>query len=103
MKPDSRSRHLLQNLDRIHNIIHGHLSVGDPSSSARDPSASVRDPSASARDVDAPLEKLKLQDCFIPQITSVSQSGPYRPPGGVEEMQRGNRRVRLEWGAYITV
>ncbi|KAF2349482.1 hypothetical protein FHG87_019762 [Trinorchestia longiramus] len=34
---------------------------------------------------------------------SVSQSGPYRPPGGVEEMQRGGRRVRLEWGAYITV
>ncbi|KAF2358023.1 hypothetical protein FHG87_011222 [Trinorchestia longiramus] len=35
--------------------------------------------------------------------TSVSQSGPYRPPGGVEEMQGGDRRVRLEWGAYITV
>ncbi|KAF2367084.1 hypothetical protein FHG87_002163 [Trinorchestia longiramus] len=34
---------------------------------------------------------------------SVSQSGPYRPPGGVEEMQGGGRRVRLEWGAYITV
>ncbi|KAF2363358.1 hypothetical protein FHG87_005885 [Trinorchestia longiramus] len=33
----------------------------------------------------------------------VSQSGPYRPPGGVEEMQGGGRRVRLEWGAYITV
>ncbi|KAF2367796.1 hypothetical protein FHG87_001441 [Trinorchestia longiramus] len=30
---------------------------------------------------------------------SVSQSGPYRPPGGVEEMQGGCRRVRLEWGA----
>ncbi|KAF2360576.1 hypothetical protein FHG87_008664 [Trinorchestia longiramus] len=29
----------------------------------------------------------------------VSQSGP----GGVEEMQEGGRRVRLEWGAYITV
>ncbi|KAF2365753.1 hypothetical protein FHG87_003485 [Trinorchestia longiramus] len=27
---------------------------------------------------------------------SVSQSGPYRPPGGVEEMQGGGRRVRLE-------
>ncbi|KAF2346628.1 hypothetical protein FHG87_022616 [Trinorchestia longiramus] len=25
------------------------------------------------------------------------------PPGGVEEMQGGDRRVRLEWGAYITV
>ncbi|KAF2368243.1 hypothetical protein FHG87_000999 [Trinorchestia longiramus] len=25
------------------------------------------------------------------------------PPGGVEEMQGGGRRVRLEWGAYITV
>ncbi|KAF2348172.1 hypothetical protein FHG87_021073 [Trinorchestia longiramus] len=35
--------------------------------------------------------------------TSVSQSGPYRPPGGVEEMQGGGRRVRLEWGTYITV
>ncbi|KAF2359812.1 hypothetical protein FHG87_009430 [Trinorchestia longiramus] len=35
--------------------------------------------------------------------TSVSQSGPYRPPGGVEEIQGGGRRVRLEWGAYITV
>ncbi|KAF2349493.1 hypothetical protein FHG87_019752 [Trinorchestia longiramus] len=35
--------------------------------------------------------------------SSVSQSGPYRPPGGVEEMQGGGRRVRLEWGAYITV
>ncbi|KAF2350038.1 hypothetical protein FHG87_019209 [Trinorchestia longiramus] len=34
---------------------------------------------------------------------SVPQSGPYRPPGGVEEMQGGGRRVRLEWGAYITV
>ncbi|KAF2355452.1 Homeobox domain [Trinorchestia longiramus] len=33
----------------------------------------------------------------------VSQSGPYRPPGGVEEMQGGGRRVHLEWGAYITV
>ncbi|KAF2362411.1 hypothetical protein FHG87_006836 [Trinorchestia longiramus] len=33
----------------------------------------------------------------------VSESGPYRPPGGVEEMQGGGRRVRLEWGAYITV
>ncbi|KAF2358462.1 hypothetical protein FHG87_010780 [Trinorchestia longiramus] len=34
---------------------------------------------------------------------SVSQSGPYRPPGGVEEMQGGGRRVRLGWGEYITV
>ncbi|KAF2345933.1 hypothetical protein FHG87_023311 [Trinorchestia longiramus] len=34
---------------------------------------------------------------------SVSQSGPYRPPGGVEEMKGGGRRVRIEWGAYITV
>ncbi|KAF2350335.1 hypothetical protein FHG87_018908 [Trinorchestia longiramus] len=25
------------------------------------------------------------------------------PPGGVEEMQGGGRRVRLEWRAYITV
>ncbi|KAF2351943.1 C-type lectin fold [Trinorchestia longiramus] len=33
----------------------------------------------------------------------VSQSGLYRPPGGVEEMQGGGSRVRLEWGAYITV
>ncbi|KAF2354360.1 hypothetical protein FHG87_014891 [Trinorchestia longiramus] len=33
----------------------------------------------------------------------VPQSGPYRPPGGVEEMQGGGRRVRLEWGAYVTV
>ncbi|KAF2347831.1 Pseudouridine synthase RsuA/RluB/C/D/E/F [Trinorchestia longiramus] len=33
----------------------------------------------------------------------VSPSGPYRPPGGVEEMQGVGRRVRLEWGAYITV
>ncbi|KAF2347571.1 hypothetical protein FHG87_021673 [Trinorchestia longiramus] len=38
-----------------------------------------------------------------PAGTSVSQSGPYRPPGGVEEMQGGGRRVRLEWEAYITV
>ncbi|KAF2351325.1 hypothetical protein FHG87_017919 [Trinorchestia longiramus] len=37
-----------------------------------------------------------------PQASSVSQSGPYRPPGGVEEMQGGGRRVCLEWGAYIT-
>ncbi|KAF2354567.1 hypothetical protein FHG87_014683 [Trinorchestia longiramus] len=35
--------------------------------------------------------------------TNVSQSGSYRPPGGVEEMQGGGRRVRLEWGAYISV
>ncbi|KAF2353756.1 Dihydrofolate reductase domain [Trinorchestia longiramus] len=34
--------------------------------------------------------------------TSVSQSGPYRPPGGVE-IQGDGRRVRLEWGAYVTV
>ncbi|KAF2364110.1 hypothetical protein FHG87_005135 [Trinorchestia longiramus] len=34
---------------------------------------------------------------------NVSQSDPYRPPGGVEEMQGGGRRVRLEWGAYITI
>ncbi|KAF2357196.1 hypothetical protein FHG87_012046 [Trinorchestia longiramus] len=39
--------------------------------------------------------------CLV--YTSVPQSGPYRPPGGVEEMQGGGRRVRLEWGAYITV
>ncbi|KAF2350768.1 hypothetical protein FHG87_018478 [Trinorchestia longiramus] len=36
-------------------------------------------------------------------MTSVSQSGLYRPLGVVEEMQGGGRRVRLEWGAYITV
>ncbi|KAF2349848.1 hypothetical protein FHG87_019395 [Trinorchestia longiramus] len=36
-------------------------------------------------------------------FNSVSQSGPYRPPGGVEEMKGGGRRVRLEWGACITV
>ncbi|KAF2357734.1 hypothetical protein FHG87_011504 [Trinorchestia longiramus] len=36
-------------------------------------------------------------------LTSVSQSGPYRPPGGGKEIQGGGRRVRLEWGAYITV
>ncbi|KAF2366909.1 hypothetical protein FHG87_002340 [Trinorchestia longiramus] len=34
---------------------------------------------------------------------SVSQSGPYRLPWGVEEMQGGGRRVCLEWGAYITI
>ncbi|KAF2356561.1 hypothetical protein FHG87_012677 [Trinorchestia longiramus] len=37
----------------------------------------------------------KASNCF--------QSGPYSPSGGVEEMQGGGRRVRLEWGAYITV
>ncbi|KAF2352956.1 hypothetical protein FHG87_016288 [Trinorchestia longiramus] len=42
--------------------------------------------------------------CSLSMIyTSVSQSGPYRPPGGVEEMQGGGRRVRLEWRAYIIV
>ncbi|KAF2343456.1 hypothetical protein FHG87_025788, partial [Trinorchestia longiramus] len=35
--------------------------------------------------------------------TSVSQSDPYRPPGDVEEMPGGGRRVRLEWRAYISV
>ncbi|KAF2359428.1 hypothetical protein FHG87_009812 [Trinorchestia longiramus] len=35
--------------------------------------------------------------------SSVSRSGPYCPPGGVEEIHGGGRRVRLEWGAYITV
>ncbi|KAF2360410.1 hypothetical protein FHG87_008837 [Trinorchestia longiramus] len=35
--------------------------------------------------------------------SSVSPSGPYRPPGGVEEMQGCSRRVRLKWEAYITV
>ncbi|KAF2344493.1 hypothetical protein FHG87_024751, partial [Trinorchestia longiramus] len=34
--------------------------------------------------------------------SSVSQSGPWSP-GGVEEMQGGGRRIRLEWGAYISV
>ncbi|KAF2353203.1 hypothetical protein FHG87_016041 [Trinorchestia longiramus] len=42
--------------------------------------------------------------CVTPdRVTSVSQSGPPRPPGGVEEMQGGGNRVRLEWEAYITV
>ncbi|KAF2347859.1 hypothetical protein FHG87_021385 [Trinorchestia longiramus] len=45
---------------------------------------------------DSPLNKTRIH-------SSVSQSGPYRPPGGVEEMQGGGRKVRLEWGAYITV
>ncbi|KAF2354197.1 hypothetical protein FHG87_015043, partial [Trinorchestia longiramus] len=35
--------------------------------------------------------------------TRVSRSGPYCPPGSVDEMQGGGRRVRLEWGAYIIV
>ncbi|KAF2344440.1 hypothetical protein FHG87_024804, partial [Trinorchestia longiramus] len=35
--------------------------------------------------------------------SGVFQSGPYRPPGGVEEMQWDGRMVRPEWGAYITV
>ncbi|KAF2362482.1 hypothetical protein FHG87_006756 [Trinorchestia longiramus] len=43
----------------------------------------------------------KLIRAFV--HTSVSQSGPHRPSGGVEEMQGGGRRVRLEWGAYIAV
>ncbi|KAF2349034.1 hypothetical protein FHG87_020210 [Trinorchestia longiramus] len=38
-----------------------------------------------------------------PTTTSVSESGPYRPSGGAEEMQGGGRRVRLDWGTYITV
>ncbi|KAF2347360.1 Ribonuclease H2 subunit B [Trinorchestia longiramus] len=43
------------------------------------------------------------QDNLTPLLlTSNSQSGPYRHPGGVEEMQGGGRRVRLKWGAYIT-
>ncbi|KAF2354404.1 hypothetical protein FHG87_014842 [Trinorchestia longiramus] len=46
---------------------------------------------------------LKATCSLLSHETSVSQSGPYRPPGGVEEMQGGGRRVRLEWGAYITV
>ncbi|KAF2351147.1 hypothetical protein FHG87_018096 [Trinorchestia longiramus] len=55
----------------------------------------------------------ELLDCFKNlQLThlrplllkvSVSLSGLYRPPGGDEEMQRGGRKVRLEWRAYITV
>ncbi|KAF2362354.1 Reverse transcriptase domain [Trinorchestia longiramus] len=32
---------------------------------------------------------------------SVSQSGPYRPSGDVEEMKGGGRRVRLEWGRIL--
>ncbi|KAF2354397.1 hypothetical protein FHG87_014845 [Trinorchestia longiramus] len=35
------------------------------------------------------------------QRSSVSHSRPYRPPGGVEEMQGGGRRVRLEWGRIL--
>ncbi|KAF2360821.1 hypothetical protein FHG87_008419 [Trinorchestia longiramus] len=49
-------------------------------------------------------EELQLLKCvFVMLSSSVSQSGPYRPPGGVEDMQGGGRRVRLEWEAYITV
>ncbi|KAF2350835.1 hypothetical protein FHG87_018405 [Trinorchestia longiramus] len=40
-------------------------------------------------------DDVTLSQCF--------SSGPYRPPEGVEEMQGGGRRVRLEGGAYITV
>ncbi|KAF2367811.1 hypothetical protein FHG87_001431 [Trinorchestia longiramus] len=36
-------------------------------------------------------------------VHCVSQSGPYCPLGGVEEMREGGRKVRLESGAYITV
>ncbi|KAF2360952.1 PTP type protein phosphatase [Trinorchestia longiramus] len=52
------------------------------------------------------------EDCYVVVMTtkevergksSVSQSSPYRPPGGVEEMQGGGGRVRLEWEAHITV
>ncbi|KAF2361555.1 hypothetical protein FHG87_007689 [Trinorchestia longiramus] len=42
---------------------------------------------------------------MTPQIVkvSVSQSGPYHPSEGVEKMQGSVRRVRFEWGVYITV
>ncbi|KAF2350107.1 hypothetical protein FHG87_019137 [Trinorchestia longiramus] len=36
---------------------------------------------------------ISLEQCF----------SKWSGPGGVEEMQGGGRRVRLEWGAYITV
>ncbi|KAF2343713.1 hypothetical protein FHG87_025531 [Trinorchestia longiramus] len=47
------------------------------------------------------LTILRRKFCYV--VFNVSQSGPYRPPGGVEEMQGGGRRIRLEWEAYITV
>ncbi|KAF2361089.1 hypothetical protein FHG87_008153 [Trinorchestia longiramus] len=49
------------------------------------------------------LATLTLTLTLYSLCRSVSPSGPYRPPGGVEEMQGGGRRIRLEWGAYITV
>ncbi|KAF2360539.1 hypothetical protein FHG87_008703 [Trinorchestia longiramus] len=49
----------------------------------------------------APATFQLLSPCTL--HTTVSRSGPYRPPGGVEEMQGAGRRVHLEWGAYITV
>ncbi|KAF2366176.1 HTH CenpB-type DNA-binding domain [Trinorchestia longiramus] len=36
-----------------------------------------------------------------PEDCGDSQSGSYRPPGGVDEMQGGDRRVRLEWGRIL--
>ncbi|KAF2356123.1 hypothetical protein FHG87_013120 [Trinorchestia longiramus] len=45
---------------------------------------------------------LRCQHCSS-TLDSVSQSGLYRQLRGVEEMQGGGRRVRIEWGAYITV
>ncbi|KAF2349314.1 hypothetical protein FHG87_019929 [Trinorchestia longiramus] len=52
----------------------------------------------------------KLSSRWVPKALrpdqlkfSVSQNDPYRPPEVVEEMQEGDRRVRLEWRAYITV
>ncbi|KAF2349637.1 Transcription factor CBF/NF-Y/archaeal histone domain [Trinorchestia longiramus] len=58
----------------------------------------------SGRDVEACIELIDALAFLDGALNDyVSQSGPYRPPGGVEEMQGRGRRVRLEWGAYITV
>ncbi|KAF2360974.1 hypothetical protein FHG87_008267 [Trinorchestia longiramus] len=48
---------------------------------------------------------LGLQQPAVASVDNIEcfSKWPYRPPGGVEEMQGGGRRVRLEWGSYITV
>ncbi|KAF2353842.1 hypothetical protein FHG87_015401 [Trinorchestia longiramus] len=37
----------------------------------------------------------------LPLATSILLLIPYRPPGGVEEMQGSGRKVRLEWGRLV--
>ncbi|KAF2348914.1 hypothetical protein FHG87_020331 [Trinorchestia longiramus] len=45
----------------------------------------------------------QIENSFVIILIKCFSKWSVQPPGGVEEMQGGGRRVRLEWGAHITV